>query len=70
MEWKQKHDMYLSDSKTKCWLSMSCRAFASNLLSASTIEILPQVTCNGNKIIQVITRLASEEFLQVSIYKA
>jgi hypothetical protein len=49
---------------------MSCRAFASNLLSASTIEILPQVTCNGNTNIQVIIRLASDEFLQVSIYEA
>jgi hypothetical protein len=43
---------------------MSCRAFASNLLSASTIEIVPQVTCNGNMIIQVITRLAYDRFLQ------
>jgi hypothetical protein len=49
---------------------MSCRAFASNLLSASTIEIVPQVTCNGNMIIQVITRSAYDGFLQVSIYEA
>lgn len=35
---------YLSESKTKCWLSGSFRAYANNRLSASTIENAPHVT--------------------------
>lgn len=35
---------HLSESKTKCWLSGSCSAYARSLFSASTIDILPHKT--------------------------
>jgi len=38
--------IYLSESKTNCWLSGSCKAFASSRRSALTIDILPHTTCN------------------------
>ena len=41
---KQDWNHYLSERRTKCWLSGSSRALTSNLFSASTIDTLPQVT--------------------------
>lgn len=51
---------HLSESKTKCWLSGSWRAFANNRLSASTIEIFPHMTCKNDQATNFINLAAHQ----------